>query len=205
MDVPPAPISIVSAAVPVVDAERRRRNIGLGLLLFGCLGVALATVLPARMPGDPPLPAPTTREDAPTQRVQPSAPPEEVQAPASPVVPTAPAEPVALAVPTAPATSSNDRITAPAAPVAPRPTRQATAPPTLADANAPGALFAISRPIGAQLFVDDVLVGTTPLLLPRLSAGSHRIRLELPGFQAWSSSVQIEPNQRFRLAAQLEP
>jgi len=71
--------------------------------------------------------------------------------------------------------------------------------------SAPGALQVLTRPSEARVFVDDNLVGTAPLLLPGLAAGSHRVRLELAGRQTWSSSIQIEPNQRFRIAVSLEP
>jgi hypothetical protein len=54
------------------------------------------------------------------------------------------------------------------------------------------------------MFLDDMLVGTTPLFMSRLSPGSHQVRLELPGFKTYSSTIHIEPNERFRLAVQLE-
>ncbi len=82
--------------------------------------------------------------------------------------------------------------------------RAATTPPAAAAETGPGALLASSTPPGAQLFVDGVLVGTTPLLLPGVTPGPHAIRLELAGFQPWSSSVEIAPNQRYRLTVNLE-
>jgi hypothetical protein len=71
--------------------------------------------------------------------------------------------------------------------------------------GATGAVQVTSRPAGARLFVNDELVGTVPLLMPGLDPGSHRVRLELAGFQSWTSSVLIEPDQRFRIDARLEP
>jgi cytoskeletal protein RodZ len=67
-----------------------------------------------------------------------------------------------------------------------------------------GALQIASRPVGGQVFLDDNLVGTTPLLLPDVSTGTHRVRIEMPGFQTFSTTVQVEPGARFRLAASLE-
>jgi len=52
--------------------------------------------------------------------------------------------------------------------------------------------------------VDHKLIGTTPLFMSQLSSGSHEVRLELPGFRTYSSSIQVEPSRRFRLAVQLE-
>ena len=62
----------------------------------------------------------------------------------------------------------------------------------------------ITRPVGAQVFLDDKLIGVTPLFTSQPSSGSHEVRLELPGFKTYSSSIQVEPNNRFRLAVQLE-
>jgi hypothetical protein len=73
-----------------------------------------------------------------------------------------------------------------------------------ATADAIGALQITSRPVGAQVFVDDNLVGTTPLLVPNVSTGPHHVRIESPGHQSWSTAVQIERGKRFRVAANLE-
>jgi hypothetical protein len=62
-----------------------------------------------------------------------------------------------------------------------------------------------SRPSGAQVFVDDELIGTTPLLLSDIVAGSKRLRVELSGYKIWTRSVQVEPKARARVAATLEP
>jgi hypothetical protein len=61
----------------------------------------------------------------------------------------------------------------------------------------------ITRPTGAQLFVDDRLVGTTPLLVSGVAAGPHSIRLEADGFPAWSGSVVVEADKRLRLERDL--
>ena len=77
--------------------------------------------------------------------------------------------------------------------------------PASAAANAPGSLQVTSRPSGAQVFVDDNLIGTTPLLLSDVAAGSKRVRLELSGYKIFTTSVQIESSARSRVAARLEP
>jgi hypothetical protein len=71
--------------------------------------------------------------------------------------------------------------------------------------NSTGSLQVASRPAGAQVFVDDNLIGTTPLLLSNVAAGSKRLRIELSGYQIWTTSVQIEPSERFRVAVSLQP
>lgn len=68
-----------------------------------------------------------------------------------------------------------------------------------------GSLQVATRPSGAQVFVDDSLIGTTPLLLSNIEAGSKRLRIELSGYKTWATSVQIEPSARSRVSARLEP
>ncbi len=80
----------------------------------------------------------------------------------------------------------------------------AAAGQALAVAGAPGGLQVSSRPVGAEVFLDDNLIGTTPLLVSTVTAGSHRLRLEMPGYQTWLTTVQIESGARFRIAASLE-
>jgi PEGA domain-containing protein len=77
--------------------------------------------------------------------------------------------------------------------------------PTTAATNTTGSLQVASRPSGAQVFVDDNLIGTTPFLLPNVAAGSRHLRFELSGYQSWTTSVQIEPSARSRVSASLEP
>ena len=76
---------------------------------------------------------------------------------------------------------------------------------TTAATNSTGSLQVASRPSGAQVFVDDNLIGTTPLLLSNVAAGSKSLRIELSGHQIWTTSVQIKPGARVRASARLDP
>jgi hypothetical protein len=67
-----------------------------------------------------------------------------------------------------------------------------------------GSLSVISRPAGAQVVFDGRIVGRTPLTLPSVPAGSHSVRLELPGFNRWATSVDVNAGARARVAASLE-
>ena len=82
-----------------------------------------------------------------------------------------------------------------------------TSTPTQAtpEANSSGSLQVTSQPSGAQVFVDDDLIGTAPLLLSNIAAGSRRLRVELSGYKTWTTSIQIEPSARLRVSANLEP
>jgi hypothetical protein len=82
-----------------------------------------------------------------------------------------------------------------------------TSVPALATAttNTTGSLQVASRPAGAQVFVDDNLIGTTPLLLSNVAAGPKSVRIELSGYQIWTTAVKIKPSARLRVSASLEP
>ncbi len=72
-------------------------------------------------------------------------------------------------------------------------------------ANSPGSLRVTSRPSGAQVFVDDNLVSTTPFQLSNVAAGVRHLRIELAGYKTWTTSVQIESSTRSQVSAILEP
>lgn len=70
--------------------------------------------------------------------------------------------------------------------------------------NSEGRVEVVSRPAGAQVFLDGRLVGRTPLTLSQVSAGSHAVRLALPGHQRWVTTVDVAPGAHARVAASLE-
>jgi hypothetical protein len=67
-----------------------------------------------------------------------------------------------------------------------------------------GTLSIDSRPVGASVFIDGQLVGTTPLLLPHISPGTHVVRLQLAAHQDWRSTVQVVSDGMNRVTAALE-
>ena len=196
-----------------------RLKIGIALLILGSIG-ALAwsgRLLMAMRRDAGTSGAQIQNASQPTSTVPPEAPPANVVPPAPDPQPPAtdvpvrsePRVPAQPATPSEPATaiatpSEAPRPKAPDAPRAARPAPQGERLPVNAAPNTAGGLFAITRPVGAQVFVDNKLIGTTPLFMSQLSSGSHEVRLELPGFKTHSSSIQVEPNSRFRLAVQLE-
>ena len=101
------------------------------------------------------------------------------------------------------------------APAAKKTTRTATTPKTASSRTStakrpaaktvPGSLSVESRPTGARVFLDGRLSGTTPLVLSKLTAGSHDVRVERTGYRRWSSRIQITSGRRSRLTASLEP
>jgi hypothetical protein len=85
----------------------------------------------------------------------------------------------------------------------PSPTGAAGGGPAI-PATGPGSLQVISRPAGAQVILDGKAVGRTPLSIPDVAAGEHGIRLELPGFNRWSTTVDVKAGSPSRVAASLE-
>jgi serine/threonine protein kinase len=67
-----------------------------------------------------------------------------------------------------------------------------------------GALTVVSRPPGATVYLDGSLVGTAPLSLPSVTAGSHAIRLEHDGYRRWTSAIRVVAGQPNRITASLE-
>jgi len=83
----------------------------------------------------------------------------------------------------------------------PAPRGSMTRPASLSRA---GHLFVLSRPSGAQVFLDEQPVGTTPLSLSDVAAGTHRVRIDLPGHQRWATAVTVTGGASARVAASLE-
>ena len=67
-----------------------------------------------------------------------------------------------------------------------------------------GALSVDSRPAGANVFIDDKLAGSTPIVVSAIAAGSHAVRLERDGYRRWSSSVRVTAGERNSVTASLE-
>jgi len=184
-------------------ALRRGRPMGLALFSYAVVGVAMfmlgrSTGLPA--PARPVVETArvmTAVESANSRSVtgsrQDSAPQAVALMPARDVA--GPGIPVAaLLVPTEdPSTAS------PSATEAPAGTLPNTGPPFR------GSLAVTSFPSGAQVFVNGVGVGTTPLSLRNLPVGSRAMRLVRDGYEPWYSTVQIVANQRASTVAQLKP
>jgi hypothetical protein len=61
-----------------------------------------------------------------------------------------------------------------------------------------------SVPKGAQVFLNNRPVGTTPLLLKNLPVGARVVRLEMDGYRRWASAVSVVANQRLVTTAALQ-
>jgi serine/threonine-protein kinase len=144
-------------------------------------------------------PAEASRPPAPTE----ASPAARADAPSDP--PVTPDTPGSTAAPET--TSAQEGTPEPGTAPASEPRLQA--PPAAAAGprvppETPGGLQILSRPAGADVFVDGALVGRTPLLMASVPPGAHEVRIELPGHRRWATSVRVEPGGRARVAASLE-
>jgi PEGA domain len=68
-----------------------------------------------------------------------------------------------------------------------------------------GSLVVTSEPQGADVSVDGVPQGRTPLAISNLNVGSRVVRLDLPGHQRWSWAVSVVANRQTPIAVRLLP
>jgi MYXO-CTERM domain-containing protein len=68
-----------------------------------------------------------------------------------------------------------------------------------------GALYIDSNPSGAEVYVDNVYRGYSPLTLQDISPGSHVIMLTLGGYSDWQSTVQVTAGETTTVSATFTP
>jgi hypothetical protein len=67
----------------------------------------------------------------------------------------------------------------------------------------PGSLQVLSRPAGAEVIIDGRSMGRTPLSI-EMTPGRHDVRLALPGFNPWQTTVDVNPGSTARVSGSLE-
>jgi len=67
----------------------------------------------------------------------------------------------------------------------------------------PGFLRVLSEPAGAQVYLDDEWVGTTPVRLTQVAPGKHCLRLSLEGYEPWVGDVAVAAGQEVEVRAAL--
>jgi hypothetical protein len=68
-----------------------------------------------------------------------------------------------------------------------------------------GTLLVKSDPQGAEVSINGVVQGRTPLMIRDLGAGSRVVRLELRGYERWSWAVSVVANKRTPVNVKLRP
>jgi hypothetical protein len=71
-----------------------------------------------------------------------------------------------------------------------------------ADEALSGLLFVDSQPRGATIFLDERLIGTTPLAV--IAPGDHVLRLERDGYPAWSAPLVVQSDHFNRVIVNLD-
>jgi hypothetical protein len=90
--------------------------------------------------------------------------------------------------------------------VQPSGTRAKSAAPSTA-AQLPryrGSLAIDSDPQGARVSVDGQFVGSTPIVLKDLPAGSCVVRVESDGYELWSAAARVVADRQSRVSATLQ-
>jgi len=82
-------------------------------------------------------------------------------------------------------------------------TGRSSVPPTPSTPAGTGTLVVDSRPTGAHVFLNNRLIGVTPLTLQGITAGDHVIRLQHDGYETWTGAVRVVPNESARVTASL--
>jgi hypothetical protein len=68
-----------------------------------------------------------------------------------------------------------------------------------------GALSINSNPKGAKVYLDNDYKGETPLELKNVETGQYSLRITLPGYEDWTSTVVILPILTVRISTDLTP
>jgi hypothetical protein len=68
-----------------------------------------------------------------------------------------------------------------------------------------GALLVKSEPQGAEVSINGVVHGRTPLLIRGVGAGSRVVRLALPGYARWSWAVPVAGDRETPINVKLQP
>jgi serine/threonine-protein kinase len=66
-----------------------------------------------------------------------------------------------------------------------------------------GSIYADTKPRAARVVIDGRPYGTTPVLVPQLSPGTHTVRLEMDGYAPSSTSVTVRAGEQSRVSVSL--
>jgi hypothetical protein len=67
-----------------------------------------------------------------------------------------------------------------------------------------GSLAITSDPAGAMVTIDGQAIGTTPLVLKDVRAGSRVVRIESSGYEKWSAATRVVADKETRVNATLQ-
>lgn len=141
------------------------------VILFGVVFIGVAAFAVLTFTRTSPAPPPSAA------RAEPPAP---APPPAAPAVTTPP-----------PATAAPPTTPRPAEPRRRAPAPEAAPAPAVAAPPAGPSLRVDSDVPDAQVFVDRVFIGKTPLTTTAVTAGSHRLNLSAPGYEGVAQNIEV--------------
>lgn len=79
--------------------------------------------------------------------------------------------------------------------------------PTSSPTSAPGtgSISISSQPAGAEVYIDNIYYGITPVTVPSVAAGSRVVKLQMAGYTPWQATVQVNSGQVTPVEATLQP
>ena len=86
-------------------------------------------------------------------------------------------------------------------------TKTLSVSPTTYPTSAPGmgTLSVNSNPAGAEVYVDNVYNGITPVTISSVAAGSRVVKIQMNGYTPWQATVQVNSGQVTPVDATLQP
>jgi PEGA domain len=84
------------------------------------------------------------------------------------------------------------------------PVKTATQSPAGTQPRYRGSLEIHSDPSGARVSVDGRVVGSTPVVVDDLPAGSRLVRVESAGYELWSAAARVVANKQTKVSANLQ-
>jgi len=66
-----------------------------------------------------------------------------------------------------------------------------------------GSLVVSSKPVGASVYLDSVLVGTTPLTLNTVSPGAHTVEIRSPGYMPCSIGITVSEGKATEISPEM--
>ena len=67
-----------------------------------------------------------------------------------------------------------------------------------------GSISVDTRPNGVQVWLDQRLVGETPMLISDVTAGAHVVEFRHAGYRDWATTVRVGPSEQARVTASLD-
>jgi hypothetical protein len=79
--------------------------------------------------------------------------------------------------------------------------------PTATPTQSPGtgSVSVSSNPSGAQVFMDNIYEGITPLTIPSVQAGTHTFLIKQAGYADWQVAEPVQSGQTTQIDATLSP